>query len=172
MPGEPLTLHQACSGFRFGVVEFATAPLRLLVAIGWAIITQLGVQYLAKHLYIETPGEGQHLPELLRAAHALQMPAPARAALPMEELVHSPLACPFGRLRSSASFPFGVALAMLVFLLLFFPLFYISRLQCKLLLGRLVRLAFTFDQFPALISGEDAANVGDVLALEKAFADL
>ena len=97
-PGEPLTLVEACAGFSLVVAELAAALLLSLIIpvlgieSGWfcSIIPVLDVLYLAKRLFIETAGEEQHLPDLLRAAHALQMPAPPLAPLLVEEVAEAP----------------------------------------------------------------------------------
>ena len=100
MPGKPLTLAVACPGFSFVVEELAVALLRVQVGSGWfcSIIALLCVQCLAKHVYIETAGEGQHLPDLLRASDALQMPAPPLALLLAEELGEAPFAVSYTHL--------------------------------------------------------------------------
>ena len=74
--------------------ELPAALLRVQVGSGWlcSTIPQLGVQCLAKHLDIETAGEGQHLPDLLRAAIALlprvaeEAPAEVRLVFPALEI--------------------------------------------------------------------------------------
>ena len=43
-----------------------------------------------EHVNIEAPGEGQHLPDLLGAGAALQMPMPPAALSGHDELVEAP----------------------------------------------------------------------------------
>ena len=120
----------------------------------------LRVQGSGEHVNIETAGERQHLPHFLRAAHALQMPAPPLALLLHEEIGKAPFA---RRLRSTT----GTLWWSLAFR---FPLLGISLLQCKLVLGPLVLLSSPFYQFPALFFRENVAKVVDVLAPQKRMA--
>ena len=168
MPGEPSTLVVACFGLSFLVVESAALLLRHCL-VSKLLLRHWLEQDSAEHVYIEAAGEGQHLPELLCASNALQMPAPPLPPLVPAELGEAHFDCPlalasFARRLRSTTRTFGAVSCS--------PVLVISRLQLTLERRRLVLPSSRFYEFLVLTVGEDVVQVFDVLSPEKGMAEL
>ena len=127
-----------------------------MLAIGWLCSFPIALvgQGVDEHLNFEAAGEGQHLPDLLRAGNALQMPVPPTAPLLSEVAVMA-----LRRLKSTASFG------------LCHPSLEILVKQLNLLWGLLVRLYRCSYELLALAIGEEVALVFDALVPEEPVAN-
>jgi len=124
LPCEAPTFIVACLSLGLGAQQAAQVlPIRVLRLLFHVAVLLTRTQCFAEHVCLKAPSEGQHLPDLLRAADALQVPTPPLPFLDFQEGVETTrrnllmalahrLAFSRRRLRSTAragTFPIALA---------------------------------------------------------------